>query len=90
LQYSKTPGPRGCLYFKKKEGYMRTSMQPAPKAYYHRNLPHWHPPGVPIFFTFRLYGSLPAKVMQELKSMQRLLAREISTLSGVDQQKRRV
>lgn len=69
---------------------MRTSMQPAPKAYYHRNLPHWHPPGVPIFFTCRLYGSLPAKVMQELKSMQRLLAREISTLSDVDQQKRRV
>jgi len=65
-------------------------MQPAPKAYYHRDLPHWHPPGVPIFFTCRLYGSLPAKVLQELKCMQRLLAREISTLSEVEQQKRRV
>jgi len=59
-------------------------------AYYHRDLPHWHPPGVPIFFTCRLYGSLPAKVMQELKSLQRLLAKEISTLSEVEQQKRRV
>jgi putative transposase len=65
-------------------------MQPPPKRYYHRDLPHWHPQGVPIFFTCRLYGSLPAKVMQELKSMQRLLAREISTLSEVEQQVRRV
>jgi len=37
-----------------------------------------------------LYGSLPAKAMQELKSMQKLLAREISTLSGLEQQRRRV
>ena len=29
-------------------------------AYYHRNLPHWHPEGVPIFLTSRLFGSLPA------------------------------
>jgi REP-associated tyrosine transposase len=29
-------------------------------AYYHRNLPHWHPEGVPIFLTWRLFGSLPA------------------------------
>ncbi|HEX3283012.1 MAG TPA: transposase, partial [Pyrinomonadaceae bacterium] len=65
-------------------------MSTPPAAYYHRNLPHWHPPGVPLFFTCRLHGSLPAKVMQELKSMQRLLAREISTLSEVEQQKRRV
>jgi REP element-mobilizing transposase RayT len=28
-------------------------------AYYHRNLPHWHPEGVPIFLTWRLFGSLP-------------------------------
>jgi putative transposase len=65
-------------------------MPPQPKTYYHRNLPHWHPPGVPIFFTCRLYGSLPAKATQEIKSMQRLLAREISTLSDVEQQERRV
>jgi putative transposase len=65
-------------------------MQPWEKTYYHRDLPHWHPPGVPIFFTCRLYGSLPAKVLQELKSMKRLLAREISVLSEVEQQGRRV
>lgn len=28
-------------------------------AYYHRNLPHWHPESVPIFLTWRLFGSLP-------------------------------
>src|SRR6266851_8965512 len=65
-------------------------MLPRPKTYYHRDLPHWHPPGVPIFFTCRLYGSLPAKATQELNSMQKLLAREISTVSGVEQQKRRL
>jgi REP element-mobilizing transposase RayT len=29
-------------------------------AYYHRNLPHWHPEGSSIFLTWRLFGSLPA------------------------------
>ena len=29
-------------------------------SYYHRNLPHWQPEGVPIFLTWRLFGSLPA------------------------------
>jgi putative transposase len=28
-------------------------------AYYHRNLPHWHPEGASIFLTWRLFGSLP-------------------------------
>lgn len=27
--------------------------------FYRRNLPHWHPDGVPIFLTWRLFGSLP-------------------------------
>ena len=27
--------------------------------YYERNLPHWHPPGAELFWTWRLYGSLP-------------------------------
>ena len=28
--------------------------------FYRRTLPHWHPEGVPIFLTWRLFGSLPA------------------------------
>jgi putative transposase len=28
--------------------------------FYRRRLPHWQPVGVPIFLTWRLYGSLPS------------------------------
>jgi putative transposase len=28
-------------------------------SFYRRRLPHWQPEGVPIFLTWRLYGSLP-------------------------------
>ena len=28
-------------------------------AFYQRRLPHWHPQGRPVFFTWRLRGSLP-------------------------------
>jgi putative transposase len=31
-------------------------------TYYQRNLPHWHPAGVPVFLTWRLNDSLPASV----------------------------
>jgi REP element-mobilizing transposase RayT len=31
-------------------------------TYYERNLPRWHPPGVSIFLTWRLYGSLPKPI----------------------------
>jgi REP element-mobilizing transposase RayT len=29
-------------------------------VHYERRLPHWDSPGIPLFVTFRLYGSLPA------------------------------
>ena len=32
-----------------------------------RNLPHWQEPGAEYFVTFRLAGSLPKKVIQQLK-----------------------
>src|SRR3989442_9415089 len=53
------------------------------KSYYHRNLPHWHPPGAAIFLTCRLFGSLPQKVIQHLREAQRLLAREIDVAGGM-------
>jgi REP element-mobilizing transposase RayT len=31
-------------------------------TYYARHLPHWYPPGEDIFITWRLHGSLPARV----------------------------
>jgi putative transposase len=32
--------------------------------FYRRRLPHWQPVGVPIFLTWRLYGSLPCWIRQ--------------------------
>src|SRR3977135_1656723 len=47
------------------------------KAFYHRNLPHWQPYATAIFLTCRLHGSLPEKVIQQLREEQRLVEREI-------------
>jgi len=41
---------------------MRTPQPPAHHpgvSFYRRRLPHWQPEGVPIFLTWRLFGSLP-------------------------------
>jgi len=37
-------------------------------AYYRRNLPHYQPDDVVLFITFRLAGSLPPKIISNLKS----------------------
>jgi REP element-mobilizing transposase RayT len=37
---------------------------------YHRNLPHYHPIGYPLFITFRLAGSLPLEILTELKAQR--------------------
>jgi putative transposase len=36
-------------------------------AFYQRNLPHWHPEGNCVFFTWRLYGSLPVGFLRRLR-----------------------
>ena len=36
------------------------------RPYYERNLPHFQPAGATLFVTFRLAGSLPVRVIQEL------------------------
>ena len=36
--------------------------------YYERTLPHWQPPGRDLFLTWRLSGSLPAKIMASLRA----------------------
>lgn len=33
-------------------------------SFYRRRLPHWQPEGVPIFLTWRLFGSLPANCIE--------------------------
>lgn len=44
--------------------------------FYRRNLPHWHPPGAPIFVTWRLQNSLPASAINRLRQTHQLLQRE--------------
>lgn len=39
-------------------------------SFYVRRLPHWQPPNQPIFLTWRLYGSLPANVLVELRQQR--------------------
>jgi len=40
------------------------------KLFYHRNLPHWHPAGRAIFLTWRLHGSLPQTVVNEMRILR--------------------
>jgi putative DNA methylase len=35
-----------------------------------RNLPHWYMPGAAHFITYRLFGTLPREVLDELKAMR--------------------
>ncbi len=46
------------------------------KQYYRRRLPHWQPPGATIFVTYRLFGSLPARVLDQLADEEHRLKRE--------------
>ncbi|MCH8291674.1 transposase [Candidatus Poribacteria bacterium] len=36
-------------------------------SFFRRNLPHWQPLGVPFFLTYRLAGTLPGNVLNELE-----------------------
>jgi putative transposase len=46
------------------------------KPYYRRRLPHWQPDKAMIFFTWRLYGSLPAEVLERLTAERDRLRRQ--------------
>ncbi len=58
----------------------RTDYQPE----YRRYLPHIQPPGATPFVTFRLAGSLPAAVVQQLWQEQRLRQLEIGAMAVPD------
>lgn len=49
----------------------------AQDVYYHRNLPHYHLKGYPLFITFRLFGSLPVKVLAQLKAQREVELKEL-------------
>ncbi len=46
------------------------------KTHYQRKLPHIVPPGATIFFTFRLAGSVPVAVLEQLAENQYLALQE--------------
>ena len=48
------------------------------KPFYRRNLPHIQRPGVTLFVTFNLAGSLPRNILQQWKTEKRQLKAEIS------------
>ena len=47
------------------------------KTYYKRNLPHIQPPGATLFVTFRLFGSIPKRFLNELSIEHKHLNRLI-------------
>jgi REP element-mobilizing transposase RayT len=57
-------------------------MGTALKPFYHRNLPHWHPPGRSVFLTWRLDGSLPESVINQLRIIRQQLLKRKSVASA--------
>ena len=43
-------------------------------TFYHRNLPHWHPVERAIFLTWRLKGSLPLNVINQLRVIRQRMS----------------
>jgi len=43
------------------------------RNYYKRNLPHWHPAGKSVFLTWRLHGSLPQTVINQMRMTRQRL-----------------
>jgi len=54
--------------------------------FYHRNLPHIHPSGAIFFITFRLAGSLPIKVIEDLRKAFKDEQRLSDCFNGVKRQ----
>jgi hypothetical protein len=53
------------------DGVVRFARGPR-MPYYERNLRHWIPEGKNLFVTWRLYGSLPAAIMEAWRKTQNL------------------
>jgi putative transposase len=55
-------------------------MMESEKIYYKRNLPHYQPKGYTFFVTFRLSGSLPKYIIEELKQDYKNKLQSISAI----------
>ena len=56
------------------------------KLFYQRHLPHFQPPGARLFVTFRLAGSLPKIIIQQLIEEKIRLDAKHSTLEKTQKQ----
>lgn len=56
-------------------------------VHYHRNLPHYHPAGYPLFITFRLAGSLPLEVLGQLKAQREFELKALKNDATSERQK---
>ncbi len=53
--------------------------------YYRRHLPHWQPEGATYHIVFRLYGSLPEKVVEDLRDEREQMEKELAKSQPLDQ-----
>ncbi|MDI6766836.1 MAG: hypothetical protein QME52_08450 [Bacteroidota bacterium] len=58
------------------------------KIYYQRHLPHYQPPDATMFVTFRLHGSLPKKVIEQIRFEKEMFDKEIKRQPDVNQRER--
>lgn len=59
-----------------------------PKTYYRRHLPHYQPPGATYHVVFRLAGSLPGALIDQLRLERELAERKLSEAKGERERKR--
>ena len=58
------------------------------RLFYQRHLPHWQPPGATIFCTFRLAGSLPRALIEELQAADRQREAALSDIENETERRR--
>ncbi len=56
--------------------------------FYRRRLPHYQPPGATFFITFRLAGSLPQEVIQQLVAEARRIDEQLARILDVQERER--
>lgn len=58
------------------------------RPFYQRHLPHYQPPGATLFITFRLAGSLPRALVEELRAIQQRVGRALEQVPDLDERAR--
>lgn len=59
------------------------------RIFYQRHLPHWQPPGATLFVTFRLAGSLPQFVIDQLRAVDRQREAALSRIGDCTNREKR-